>query len=351
MMNRMANPTLVFSSERAANLLVAGIPAAVRAIATANVIDARFDPATQIDIAVPGGWRPSAHCLGEFERLLPTVSWHAVDALNTSPSVAIRGANLQSSVEEAVPFPVEVGPLPRAAEIALLRRSGRRIVAATAKAEDGVVSRLINRPISQAITRSLLPWPNIRPWHATLAAAAIGIAMFFALVTGGAFGLLLGAALYQCASIVDGVDGEIARATSRSSELGAKLDVANDIATNLAFLTGTSFNLYMSGDQSAGLAGGLATIVIALSWAILARQSRLPGGTFKFDAVKRHFEGSRFRGRKWLVWLAMRDFYAFAAFWAILAGAAAWLLYAFAAGSIVWLAILARILARRTPGA
>jgi len=49
---------------------------------------------------------------------------------------------------------------------------------------------------------------------------------------------LIGALLFQAASMFDGVDGEIARATYRTSRSGAALDSAIDAATNFAAMLG-----------------------------------------------------------------------------------------------------------------
>ena len=122
-------------------------------------------------------------------------------------------------------------------EVVDLARPGhaaRRILQATAKPSDGVISRWINRPVSQRISAALLfALPGVRPWHMTLAVAAVAIIMVLALLTGGAAGLIWGGVLFQVASVLDGVDGEIARATYRSSPAGAVLDTRVDMLTNI----------------------------------------------------------------------------------------------------------------------
>jgi hypothetical protein len=101
----------------------------------------------------------------------------------------------------------------------------RTIVRCTAKPSDGIVSRHLNRPISQRIsTALLLASGSVRPWHMTMLTALLTLVMFPILIFGGSPGLILGAFLFHLTSVLDGVDGEIARATGRSSISGAVLD-------------------------------------------------------------------------------------------------------------------------------
>src|SRR3954451_1398477 len=84
---------------------------------------------------------------------------------------------------------------------------------APANTGDGIVSRRFNRPVSQAISRRLLRFEGIRPWHMTVVTAAIAVAMVVALFGKSYGALVVAGLLFHLASVVDGVDGEIARAT------------------------------------------------------------------------------------------------------------------------------------------
>jgi len=117
------------------------------------------------------------------------------------------------------------------------------IVRATGKPGDGLVSRWLNRPISQRLTMIMLAIPGARPIHVTIANAALALIMFAVTLDGGERGLILGGILFQTASVLDGVDGEMARATFRTSKSGATLDSAVDIATNLLFVTALTIHL------------------------------------------------------------------------------------------------------------
>lgn len=333
---------ILFADQHAANQLVAGIPAAARAVAVA----APHGAGHILRIAVPGGWQPTQNCLAEARRLSPAADWRAVDAASVPASRWIGGAMVQQARAQfpsGSTSPASAIPADRAA----LRAEGRRIISATGKPGDGIVSRHINRPVSQAISRVALRFSGARPWHATLAAALIGMAMLAMLLGGGSTGLLIGAALFQLASIVDGVDGEMARATFRSSDRGAMLDSLTDAATNLSFIAGVSFNVFSGGDRVAGLAGAAGFAMLALGSALLAIQSRRDGGAFSFDGLKHRINRKPSRLKQLLIWITMRDFYAFAAFIAILAGGASLLLMLFAIVAAGWLATLSWVLVRR----
>lgn len=332
---------VLFASPKAAEHIVAGVPAAARVVREVAGSE-RGAAGPEFLIAVRGEWQPSPLCQSEIARLAPRARWRAVDA-DEAPV-----ANWQTIPLDRDTATVEHADTAKALGLEELRHWGRRIVRDTGKAGDGIVSRHINRPISQAITRMFLRWPGARPWHATLAAGLIGLAMAIALFFGGTSGLMIGAALFQLASIIDGVDGETARATFRTSERGAMLDSVTDAATNLSFVSGVAFNVYSNGSVSAGLAGATGFVLLAIGSALLAIQSRRDGGDFTFDALKTRMRQRPSRLKQWLVWMTMRDFYALAACVAILAGCVQILLFAFATVAAGWLVVVLGMLAMST---
>ncbi|WP_394730709.1 CDP-alcohol phosphatidyltransferase family protein [Altererythrobacter sp. GH1-8] len=336
--------TILFASERAANQLVAGVPAAARAIATLSQHGAG---SSSVTVAVPGGWKPSSYCLAEAERLSPAVEWQALDAAKVEIASVISGDALQTQELPPKTHPGNTrgyqyeGACPKEAQqLGALCTMSRAIISATGKAGDGIVSRYINRPISQALTGLALKSPHARPGHATALAALLGLAMVAALVWGGTPGLVIGAVLFQLASIIDGVDGEMARATQRSSETGAMLDSLTDAATNLGFLAGVSFNVWQQGMTKAASAGALGFIVLALGSVILGLQARRAGGPFTFDALKHKMRAKPSRIKQALIYITMRDFYALAACLAILAGAVVPILWIFATVACGWFLVV-----------
>jgi phosphatidylglycerophosphate synthase len=236
--------------------------------------------------------------------------------------------------------------------------AARRVVRATAKSSDGLVSRSINRPISQALSMLLLRLPGIRPLHMTLATAATGAAMFLAFLFGGHKALIEGGLLFQAASVLDGVDGEIARASYRSSVPGAMLDTGVDMATNLLFYLGSTVCLtHLYGRQQA-IAGGTAFVLaftglIIMAW--LARQIGAPGS---FNFLKAYYR-ERFGGTpggqiiELFAVMTSRDFFAFGCAIAILTGFGRLVSFSLAFFAILWLSailIAAPAILRRARG-
>ena len=225
-------------------------------------------------------------------------------------------------------------------------RSSWRIVRATGKAGDGLVSRWINRPVSHAISWAVLFIPGARPIHATLVAALLGLAMIAALFLGGANGPVWGALLYQAASVVDGVDGEMARATARSSAFGAALDTSVDAVTNIMFFAGLTWNLWQRGNETVALAGRLAIGEFAFGLLLLTWYNRKKGGPFSFDLLKTHYRSAYVRGpgsviAQSLSYIISRDFYAFGFMVMILLGWAEAVIYVFAISATIWIVALA----------
>lgn len=99
---------------------------------------------------------------------------------------------------------------------------------------DGVVSRNLNRRISRPITRVLAP-TGITPNQVTF------LSFLIALLASAAFVLghnILGGVLAQFSSIVDGVDGEIARLKRQASPFGALYDAVLDRYADAAVIMG-----------------------------------------------------------------------------------------------------------------
>jgi hypothetical protein len=138
------------------------------------------------------------------------------------------------------------------------------------KTQDGLVSRFMNRPISRSITRRLLQHdvdPNV--W--TILMLALPVAAFLLLVRGDYVGILSGAALFQLYSIVDGCDGEIARAKYLESERGARIDDLCDLGGSILFVVGLGLGLFRSRASAYALEGFICAAVILVNEWLLHR--------------------------------------------------------------------------------
>src|SRR5436190_1815365 len=89
------------------------------------------------------------------------------------------------------------------------------------KPQDGFISRFLNRPISRRITRFLLKFP-IHPNAWTISIFALPLIASVFLLRGNYISIVIGAAIFQAFSILDGCDGEIARARNLESKFGER---------------------------------------------------------------------------------------------------------------------------------
>jgi hypothetical protein len=121
------------------------------------------------------------------------------------------------------------------AERWLLRGSG--------KSRDGFVSRYLNRPISRTVSQFLLK-TSMTPNLWTVLITAFPLIGFLFLIRGTYLGFVIGALLFNLHSILDGCDGEIARAKYLDSEKGPGVDAIGDLISLLLFSIGLGLGLF-----------------------------------------------------------------------------------------------------------
>lgn len=115
------------------------------------------------------------------------------------------------------------------------------------KPQDGFVSRFLNRPISCRITRVLLKFP-VHPNALTISIFVLPLIAFVFLLRGDYVSIVIGAAIFQAFSILDGCDGEIARAKNLESKSGERLDYFCDFAASLLYVLALGLGLHRSGE-------------------------------------------------------------------------------------------------------
>ena len=348
---------LVFSSIVAVDTLVAGLPAAARAVRGAAAADGRVSEVAITVLDAKG--EPAQFTRAEIARLAPTlaVRWfHCDEGQFADGETPLDGERCAAGDIANAALPSSFAAIrdakserSQAHDLAALRRAGHAIITATGKPSDGLVSRYINRPISRSLSRAVLRIPGVAPIHGTMAALIIGIAMAGFLFFGGPSGVVIGAMLFQAASVIDGVDGEIARATHRSSQAGARLDTLCDAATNLAFIAGLTFNLWQQGEGRTALAGVIGLSLLATGLLLLGWRSKAQGGALTFDAVKNEFRGEPSRAKNTLAAITSRDVYALAFALMAAVGFAGEALIVFACAVAIWLAVIIRVLATTSP--
>src|SRR2546430_1389248 len=225
-----------------------------------------------------------------------------------------------------------------ASEKQLLRHSG--------KSQDGMVSKFLNRPISRVITRLLLKLP-ITPNAWTILTFAPALVAFVSLVRGDYTGFVIGTALFQLINILDGCDGEIARAKYLDSERGQRLDALCDFVANLIFVLCLGIGLFRQPSESADIrfvylleslvtflimAGGFGRYLMPLFSRDTTRVVSLPQEDFHL--------AERFFGRALTAFIhqsTQRDVIYFVFLLLAIAGRASWILHIFFAFSAITL--------------
>jgi phosphatidylglycerophosphate synthase len=148
-------------------------------------------------------------------------------------------------------------------------RAGGWLLRGSGKSRDGFVSRYLNRPISRAVSQFLLKTP-ITPNLWTILITTFPVIGFLFLIRGTYPGFVIGAVLFNVHSILDGCDGEIARAKYLDSEKGPGVDAVGDLIALLLFSIGLGFGLFRNPHQNAVgqwvflSEGLLASVFIAL---------------------------------------------------------------------------------------
>ena len=138
---------------------------------------------------------------------------------------------------------------------------------------DGIVSRHLNRHISRPVARALSHTPAT-PNQVSVFSLLIAGAATAAFVVGQP---IIAGVLAQASSIVDGVDGDLARLTGQASKFGAFLDAILDRYADGLILLGLA--IWAVGDS-----GGTATWVVAFLAII---------GTFTVTYTRARVEESR----------------------------------------------------------
>ncbi len=140
-----------------------------------------------------------------------------------------------------------------------MRIARRQLVSSLRKSADGIAAKVLNRRISLPVTR-MLAGTSIHPNQVTLIALACALAGGAVISRGGYLPGLVGMLLVELGSIVDGIDGELARLRFQFSRRGQWLDTVVDDVANVAYTTGVVVSLDRAG-MSWAVPVGLAAIL------------------------------------------------------------------------------------------
>jgi phosphatidylglycerophosphate synthase len=196
------------------------------------------------------------------------------------------------------------------------RAAEKRLYKSLIKPTDGWFSRNLDRPISLSITRRIIDLP-IHPHPITVFALLVGIAAAWCAAQPGYGFLVAGGLLFLAASILDGVDGELARAKLLHSRTGEWLDTLGDDLTNFVYMAGITCGVYRRSADDFWLVLGASSLVIYALTLLLMYAKLVLGGRhgtlLEFQQEVRRPEYRTGPMRAWLVPLQpliKRDFYA-----------------------------------------
>jgi phosphatidylglycerophosphate synthase len=156
----------------------------------------------------------------------------------------------------------------------------KRFLRSSGKSQDGLVSRCLNRPLSREVTRLLLPTsvtPNLWTWLLS----PVPLLATLVMAHGTYWSFVWGLVLFQVFSILDGCDGEIARARFMESEQGRRLDDFFDVLSNILLVLGVGFGLYHAHPHAGRIfliEGIAAAVLIGVNEWLLAGASAAGAG-------------------------------------------------------------------------
>ena len=137
---------------------------------------------------------------------------------------------------------------------------------------DGIVSRHVNRRLSRPIARLLSHTPAT-PNQVSVLSLAIAAGAFVSFLYGQP---IVGGLLAQLCSIVDGVDGDLARLTGSASRFGGFLDAVIDRYADALILLGVS--VWAASESDPGLAWTAGFAALAGSFAVTYTRARIDEG-------------------------------------------------------------------------
>lgn len=164
-----------------------------------------------------------------------------------------------------------------------IRRGERYLTERIRFSTTGIVARYINKRISLPISRVLAKL-RISPNTITVFNMLIGLSAGIGAAGRTYTGLLLGAILFQLASIIDGCDGEVAKLTFRSSKFGQYIDTISDNFALTSFFLGLTIHHWRVTDNLYAFVWG-AALLLGIAILLVIMMTYLKHNTNSFSLV------------------------------------------------------------------
>ncbi len=212
-----------------------------------------------------------------------------------------------------------------------------------AKETDGFMAKHFDRKISGAVSRILLHTP-VTPNQMTVFVTCLGIVAGVCMSQPGYLSKVIGALLFLLTSILDGCDGEIARAKKMTSKLGGWLDLWGDNVVHMAVFYGLGVGLWQDrGQEVYRTLGSVAALGTLISASMASWQTYRKSATAAFTSVVG--DATQVKGVwqarlvRWSDALARRDFIYGVVFLALI-GHLEWFLWACSIGVCLYTLVL-----------
>jgi len=145
---------------------------------------------------------------------------------------------------------------------------------------DGIVSQFINRKVSRPIAKLLFSHSSVTPNQVTAVSFVIGILSGLAFFPIGY--VVIGGILAQLASILDGVDGDLAKLSNKVTRFGGFLDSLLDRYADVVVFAGMgAYSYYFEGHLHAVLFSIIVIIGALMVSYSRAASERIPGFSFR----------------------------------------------------------------------
>jgi phosphatidylglycerophosphate synthase len=213
----------------------------------------------------------------------------------------------------------------------------RKMLASLIRPTDGFFARYFDRYLSRRISLVLVRW-GVHPNLVTAAATLVGLVGAGLLASVDRPLQVLGALIFIFATVLDGCDGEVARLSLRTSELGRRLDLIGDNIVNGAVFLAIGYASFRAEPTSLFLtAVGAALVGLCLATAAGFWYSAWLTRSGRQEAVRDTYES-----------VASRDFAYLILVLAAL-GKLSWFVWAAALGSNLFALLLVALRLREWP--
>ena len=168
------------------------------------------------------------------------------------------------------------GPARRIRGSADADAAGRELWASLQSACDGAVDTCFNRPVGRPLAKLLAGTP-VTPNQISVVATLIGLTGGCLMARGAYGSVLAGAVLFQLSTIIDCIDGDLARVAFKESALGKWLDLVGDNVVHIGVFAGLGIGLWRGG--AAGPVAGLtvsAVLGVIISLLVIIRSNHMP---------------------------------------------------------------------------